>query len=336
MFQYIFFFVLLNLFPAFADLLFDQDQKIVLASKKIYFEDYPEAFNPSIIKYDQGYLLTFRYTPMQRSSFISYVGIVLLDENFDPVSKPDLLLTRHRNSITQSQSEDARLFSYRGRIYIIYNDNVDVNNPSIYDRRDMFIAEVFYSDHHFSLSAPLKLCCQEKISQLWQKNWVPFEWNNVLYLSYSLNPHEVLYLNLTNGECYSCYKSEAPIHWEYGTLRGSSAATTLDGEYLAFFHSGTVMSSPASFGQPAWHYFMGAYTFSADPPFKILRISEKPIVAEGYYDPCSFWKKVIFPGGYVVEDSYIYVAYGKHDSEMWIATLDKDALMESLLPIKIK
>jgi hypothetical protein len=323
-------FFILAFASVFADSLFEEVQDIVLENRRIYFEEYPEAFNPSIVRYQDGYLMTFRYTP-QANSYVSYIGVVLLNSSFEKVSKPDLLLTRHRNSVTQSQSEDARLFYFRDRLYVIYNDNIEMNNPSIYDRRDIFIAEVFYAEGRFCLSAPLKLFCNQKSTQLWQKNWVPFEWNQVLYLSYSLNPHEVLYVNLISGECYSCYTTSIPLDWDYGSLRGSSGATLVDGEYFAFFHSGKVMASPASYNEMAWHYFMGAYTFSKDPPFQISKVSSQPIVGDGFYDPSMFWKKVIFPGGYVIDGSQIHVAYGKNDAEIWIATLDKEALMASMV-----
>ncbi|HSX14040.1 MAG TPA: hypothetical protein VLE96_06460 [Chlamydiales bacterium] len=305
--------------------------EIVIAHKRIFFHEYPDAFNPSIIDYNDGYLLTFRYTPHQKNESISYIGICLLNDEFEPVSSPEILLTRHQNSLTQSQSEDARLFKFRDKIFVIYNDNIDLNNPSIYDRRDMFIAEIFLINDRFVLSSPLKLFCQEKKSQLWEKNWVPFEWNQMLYLSYSINPHEVLYTNLINGSCYSVFNSSKFCMWNYGALRGSSAALLVDGEYLAFFHSSKVMASKASYDHPTWHYFMGAYTFSANPPFEMTRISQEPIVSEGFYEPSLSWKKVVFPGGYVIQGSLIHVAYGKDDSEIWIATIDKTALMESLV-----
>lgn len=304
---------------------------LVVSNKQIIFPDYPDAFNPSIIAYKDGYLMTFRYTPHQKNEAISYIGICVLDASFEPISAPELLLTRHKNSLSQSQSEDARLFNYRDKIFIIYNDNVDINNPTIYNRRDMFMAELLFLNDRFVLSSPLKLFCQEKRLQLWQKNWVPFEWNRVLYLSYSINPHEVLYTNLISGECYSSFNSSFLSNWPYGSMRGSSAASLVDEEYLAFFHSSKFMASDATYDQPAWHYFMGAYTFSANPPFQLTRVSREPIIAEGFYEPSCSWKKVIFPGGYVVKDPYIHVAYGKNDSEIWILTLDKEAFMNSLV-----
>lgn len=316
-----------------SDPVFSESQDLVLSTKRIAFDGYRGAFNPSIAEYGDGYVMTFRYLPEASSLFLSYIGIVLLDDEFKPKGSPQLLLTRHRNSQTQSQSEDARLFYYRNRLFVIYNDNLEINNPSTYDRRDMFIAEVFLEEDYFYLSSPLKLFCREKEGQLWQKNWMPFEKNGHLYLSYSLNPHEVLYLNFTSGECFPCYSSSALIPWNYGSLRGSSAPTLEDEEFFAFFHSGIPLASQASYGYEAWHYVMGAYTYSKEPPYKLTKVSEKPIIHETFYEPSNHWKKVIFPGGHVVKGSKVYVAYGKNDCEMWIAEIDKEKLLESLTPV---
>ena len=108
----------------------------------------------------------------------------------------------------------------------------------------------------------------------------------------------------------------------------------VDGEYLSFFHSGKKMVSDVSLGKELWHYFMGAYTFSCDPPFQITKMVPAPLSAEGFYTPSDCIKRVIFPGGFAVIEPHIYVSYGKDDREMWVATLDKAALMQFLRPVK--
>jgi predicted GH43/DUF377 family glycosyl hydrolase len=307
-------------------------KKIVVASKQLVFEEYPDAFNPSIIKVDQGFLLTFRYCPNVRNNpWHSHIGVVLLNEKLEPISEPQLLETRSQLSKTESQAEDARIFSFRGRIFLIYNDCVDIVRPSNWDRRDMFIAELNLADNHCTLSAPLKLCYSEKYNtRVVQKNWVPFEWNKSLLFIYTLHPHEILFANLTNGSCYQCHQTDTPLPWNYGEPRGSTPPLLIDGEYLAFFHSATQVISPSSWGQEMWHYFMGAYTFSPEPPFTITKMTPSPIIGEGFYTPSTCYKRVVFPGGFVVSGSSIYVAYGKDDCEIWIATIDKEALKATL------
>lgn len=328
----------LTLFAALIDRfedLIDEPKQVVIDKKQIFFEEFPDAFNPSMIKTEDGYLLSFRYSPDRYSnSWFNYIGIVELDDDFEPISDPQLLATRTKNSRTQSQSEDARLFTYRGRIFLTYNDNTEVNYTTYSDRRDIFVAELKFIDGEYSLGAPIKLLYEDKRYILWQKNWVPFEYQGKLLMGYTVNPHEILYVNLINGSCYHCYESTAPINWEFGILRGSTPPLLVDGEYLAFFHSGTITSSYASWGWDIWHYFMGAYTFSATPPFEITRISPVPIISEDFYTQSAREKRVIFPGGFHVSGDKIYVAYGKDDYEIWIATIDKNALMSTLKPVK--
>ncbi len=308
----------------------------VIATKRIQFKDFPDAFNPSILKVEQGYLFVFRYIPdLEFFPFDSDIVVALLDANFDPISEPEILNTRTLVSKTNSHSEDARLFSYRGRIFVIYNDNIDQVIPHYWDRRDMFIAELTYENGRFQLTVPLKLVYEEVYKQVMcQKNWMPFEANGKLMFIYSISPHKILYPNLLSGSCYSCYETSALLDWSLGKLRGSTPPQLVDGEYLCFFHSALEASSDASFGKDLWHYFMGAYTFSPKPPFEITKISPRPIIGKGFYTKSYCEKRVIFPGGFVDGGPYLYVAYGKDDCEMWIATLDKAALKREMVPLE--
>ncbi len=311
-------------------------KKIVTATQRIYLPEYPGAYNPSIIRYHDHYLLTFRYLPNRFDlPWLSYIGIVLLDKSFDPVSSFPLLDTRFYNEDTPSQSEDARVFAFNGKYYIVYNDNTEIMFPSLWERRDMYIAELIFKDDQCKLAKPLKLRHQTKFSHvLWQKNWSPFEWNGNLLFSYSINPHEVVSPNLNNGFCQPIYETEKPIQWNLGNLRGGSPAQKINDEYyLAFFHSGFFTSSGCSGNRELWHYYMGAYTFSSEPPFAITRISSTFIDAPGFYTFSNYDKRVIYPGGFVVEDSTVYLAYGKDDSEIWIATINLNNLIGSMVPI---
>jgi predicted GH43/DUF377 family glycosyl hydrolase len=311
--------------------------EIVLETKQIFLPEFPDAFNPSIIALDeeQGFILVFRYSPDRFGQhWISYVGAVYLDKNFDPVSKPQLLSIRHAKSKTPSQSEDPRIFSFRGRYFIIFNDCLEIENPSTAQRRDMYLTELYCSQDGFSLSSPIKLFHEQKYNeQWWQKNWVPFLSHEAFFLIYSIDPHNIIYPNLARGNCWSVYETESELNWKWGHLRGGTPALLVDGEYLSFFHSSIKTESDVSQNFELWHYFMGAYTFSPEPPFQITKITPSPLAGEGFYTSSNYEKRVIFPGGYAVVNSRIYVTYGKDDQEMWVATLNKAALMKFLKPI---
>lgn len=338
-------------------------KNIITATNKIIIDEYPKAFNPSIIKVDQGFLLTFREVPDPSKPWFSNIGIVRLNESLQPISKPQILNTRS-NPEEPSQTEDARIFSCKGDLYVMYNDSNDLTEPwlsyigmeplsalvtphsmdtvnqALADskskhRRDMFIAKLSLVGDQFRLSEPLKLTHEHKYATtLLQKNWVPFEWNGNLLVGYSIVPHEVLNPDMNQGVCSPFFETKASVDWPWGPLRGGTPATLVGGEYLAFFHSSVVMKSEASDGIDLWHYFMGAYTFSAHPPFNVTKITPLPLVTKSFYIKSAREKRVIYPGGYAISGSKIYVVYGKDDCEIWVATIDKNRLQAFLRPVK--
>ena len=322
----------------FSTLLFSTqvEDELVTNLFQIKLDQFPSAFNPSILKTDDGIILTFRYLPQPRSTpWISYVGAVLLNDSFEVISEPELLNLRVEGNPIPSQAEDARIFSYKENIYIIYNDNSEKINPSSRERRDLHIAQISYENGHFRASHPLKLTHKYWYRlQKWEKNWAPFVWNDELLLAYTLNPHEIISPDFTLGICRSIESTLTSVDWPLGVLRGGTPALLVDGEYLAFFHSGKEMLSEVSNKQKMWHYFMGAYTFSADPPFNITKISNNPIKEKTFYVQSSHPKRVIYPGGFIVIEEYIYVAFGKDDDELWIAEINKNKLKQSLKQIK--
>jgi len=308
-----------------------REKNIITEMRQINFKRFPGAHNPSLIRTERGFLLTFRYLPDPDKHWISHIGIVELDAHLQPVAEPIFLNTRGPNSQTPSQAEDARLFTFQNRLFVIYNDNLDVEWPKQWDRRDMFLAELHLVNGQYELLEPVKLHYPQAYNYRFvQKNWTPFEYQGELFLSYTLNPHLVLHPNLTTGECNAFYESWFSSEWEWGEMRGSSQALLVDGEYLSFFHSGTFDYSEASFPFYMWHYFMGAYTFSAAPPFEITKMSPSPILTPGLYTPSGKGKRVVFPGSFAVDDSQIYLACGKDDCEIWILTINKEELKKSM------
>jgi predicted GH43/DUF377 family glycosyl hydrolase len=187
----------------------------------------------------------------------------------------------------------------------------------------------------FLFTSPVKLFHHTHYPhRKWQKNWVPFEWNREILLGYTLHPHEILLPNLESGESVVSYTSHSQPKWRFGHLRGGTPAQLVDGEYLAFFHSSINLSSSASRGRYVLHYFMGAYTFSSEPPFKITKMTPVPIMADEFYTLSNAEKKVIFPGGFIDEESLIHVVYGKDDNEIWVVTLDKKLLYKKMVPLE--
>lgn len=311
-------------------------ESVVISTRQIHIEGYPEAYNPSIIQTDRGILMLFRSLPTPNGkAFISDTGAVWLNDAFEPISKPQLLITRQKGDPTPQQSEDVRVFLWKDELYLVYNDNVEITNASEWDRRDIFIAKLTYENGIFSVGPPLKLTHSEQYSKvLWQKNWQPFDWQGQLFLGYTINPHEVITPDLTTGICYPIYKTRGEIHWHWGSLRGGAPAQRVEDHYLSFFHSPLRFVSETTDGRDLMHYFIGAYLYSGEPPFELTHISPYPIATDGFYTPSPLGIRCVYPGGFAIKGEYIYLAYGKEDNQVWIAVIDKKKLYESLVPIR--
>ncbi len=322
----------------------------VLETTKIEIPEYPNAFNPSIIRWKQGFLMSFRSGNYTYDSYLlsfrtrdpasgstNGICLILLDTDFKPISAPQELEIPHDNPAFAHRQQDPRLISIKNHTYIVYSNMIEgAHVPEI---RRMFIAELHYDGvQFFTGRADCITHFEGQTESRWQKNWVPFEYQGHLMLSYSINPHKVFYPYSGTGACKLISISEGKISWEWGVLRGGTQAFIEGSEYLAFFHSSKEMKSAHSKGKKLQHYFMGAYTFESEPPFKVTKISPKPIVGKNFYhgELHATWKPlhVVFPCGYVSDKNYFYIAYGRQDHEIWIATLDKTALMQSLVPVE--
>jgi len=314
-------------------------QDFVLENKQIFIPEYPTAFNPSIVRWKNRLIMSFRVIPDRKASFHSLLGVILLNEDFTPASSPQILPTRSEISSVPSRAEDGRLIVSGDDLYIVYDDHPD---PIITKGGfRVFVARLDFDNQIFTLQNPECLSQFEGASPLRrEKNWVPFSYDSHLLLAYSLIPHLIFLPALnTTGDCISLASSRSHFPWTWGIPRGGTPALLLNNEkYLAFFHSSSLRNSPFSPIQPISHYFMGAYLFNSHPPFTITHISPCPIMCQGFYSGTShqpYWKpvRVVFPGGYLLEDPFIWIFYGRQDHEIWAIKLDKQKLLNSLISI---
>ena len=120
----------------------------------------------------------------------------------------------------------------------------------------------------------------------------------------------------------------------YGHPRGGTPALLLETpygkRYLTFFHSEAKYMT-------SWclTYFMGAYLFEADPPFRITHFSPHPIIPNPVYNQTNKWAfqnidYIAFPMGFYYTDDYIYLCMGRNDREGWIVVMKRNNFLLSL------
>ena len=312
-------------------------QDFVLETRRIEIPGYPHAFNPGIIRWNGRTLMSFRVIPDRKYSFNGEIGLVFLDEEFRVMSEPQLLSLRDEYSIAPCRAEDARLIVLNDKLYVIYDDNTE---PVI--SKGGFrvqVAQVYYDGEHFIVDQIEPLSTFENASRdVREKAWVPFDYQGNLLLAYSIHPHRIFYPRLDGtGVCDTIACTKSAIDWKWGILRGGTPGFKEEEGYLAFFHSSIAMPTLHSNAETITHYFMGAYLFSHDPPFPITKISPEPIIGKNFYTGIQYkpyWKPVrcVFPCGYICDNEYIWIAYGRDDHETWVVKLDKKGLLRSLVP----
>jgi hypothetical protein len=176
-----------------------------------------------------------------------------------------------------------------------------------------------------------------------EKNWSPFlfegkDGQEKLYFEYMLANPRTIYDTEKSLLIEAIDEPELPWDLKWGKPLGGTPARLVDGQYLSFFHS----KFKDKYGI-VWYVF-GAYTFEAQPPFRITAMSARPITYEGIYDseylntaePC---KCVIFPGSFAISDeggsTRLHLACGENDSSIKVITFDKDELLQTLVPIDL-
>lgn len=133
------------------------------------------------------------------------------------------------------------------------------------------------------LSEPIR---EDLNDRKFNKNWVPFIYSGELHLisdiskmtvaklTDSVLPTTVFDMTIQIKHVIQSDTSDCEgIDWNhnYGSMRGGSPALKIGNEYLAFFHSNDDRYCGAR------NYYMGAFTFTSIPPFKLTKISRYPI-----------------------------------------------------------
>jgi predicted GH43/DUF377 family glycosyl hydrolase len=313
-------------------------QDFVLETRKIEIPGYPFAFNPSIVRWQGKLLMSFRILPDPKNSFTSEMGLLLLNEDFEPFSAPQILSLREETAPAPSRAEDLCFLPLGDRLFIIYDDNEEVKISKGGFR--MYVAELLYDGEHFFVKEKEALRYYYGESRdIREKSWVPFVYQDRLLLAYSLMPHRIFSPRLDgSGICDTACCSSSRIHWDFGILRGGTSASIEGDQYLSFFHSSVNMATAHSQGANILHYFLGAYTFSREPPFAITAISPTPIIGKNFYNGIiykPYWKptRCVFPRGHISDDRFLFVSYGRDDHECWIMKIDKKKLLQSLVPV---
>ena len=160
-----------------------------------------------------------------------------------------------------------------------------------------------------------------------EKNWLWFEHARKPFMVYQAVPHQVLeWPDFSTFSSPLVYETRmGSFDWHYGELRGGTPPIRVGGEYWTFFHS----SLP--WRKPKRQYFMGAYAFSVEPPFRMTRMSVAPLLAGSVADT---WTPglplVVFPCGAIHENGKWLVTFGVNDYVCGWIEIPHEELVETM------
>lgn len=158
-----------------------------------------------------------------------------------------------------------------------------------------------------------------------EKNWLWFSHNGDLHLIYLTLPHTVVRWDESLRPVEEYVTDIWHPDWKHGEPRGGTAPVRVGSQYLSFFHS----SMP--WRPPKRRYYMGAYTFSATPPFQVTSVTPEPLLAGSLSDPWGEGKPlVVFPCAALRENGHWTVSLGVNDLVSARLTISESLLASRL------
>lgn len=279
----------------------------------------PRHWNPGLLRYRDKLWLAYRFHRREAKQRCG-IAICALDSQFHPTESSQFL--RFIGSTGNEHHEDCRLFMFKGEPHISYTE-MRGYRPGI-----DYTCVVKYA--RLSLDPKGRWRVEEEYHPQYgmnagfakEKNWVFFEHENRLMCIYSTQPnHTVLEVDGHKivGEKHI---TPGPV-WHWGSMRGGTPPIWIGDRWLAVFHSSLATEVAPHYVR----YYAGAYTFEAKPPFKILEISETPLMngseEDGHQvDPryVDGWKPyVVFPCGLVPDEDKFLVSMGVNDWQCAVA-----------------
>jgi hypothetical protein len=280
-------------------------------------------FNPALISDGQGgFIMAYRF--VSDLDLIRRIGICRLDGNLDVIEGSALELSDliqfadpKTDDISREWFADPRLFELQGKIWMAWNDG----NRS--DGNHQFLVEINRSGQ----LAPNGLAREITITdhrRKNEKNWAFFEVNGDVRVVYSIAPHRVLKVDMSDKSKIICH-SEGTLEWKskysrtYGVLRGGAQPVQIGDKFVNLVHS--------SFNMPEGREYVAAvYEYSATYPFAPVREMPMPLdlgvqqtkefqsTTENKLNPTT--SKVVYPTGLVILKDKVFISAGINDSEL--------------------
>ncbi|RYE29559.1 MAG: hypothetical protein EOP48_32545 [Sphingobacteriales bacterium] len=298
---------------------------------------------------DGNFLMICR---LQNNESEGFLGVCYLNSDFKPGGRTSII----RNSPVSKGKvmlEDPRLFRNKEKIYLshvesspylLYNSYTLVSEITDDTLRNALVID--YKKNRVALNVIDKQSSKENIIKLpvkeWQieKNWQFFIRGINHYAIYNANKkHEIVEFDKHTGAILRKFTTYYKTVWNHGRISGGASPVLFsDNFYYSFFHSWTTWNTPTR--KENWEqrqYHIGVYAFESVPPFRIKKMSLKPILSGSNTDLISAsGHSVVFPGSafYDSNSGKWILAVGWNDMFSKLLFMDHDEVKLSLVDVK--
>lgn len=297
-----------------------------------------KAYNPAIFL-DEGKLKqVYRFEPFQ--AYPTELGIVDLDDDFQPIegTKKELRIPRVGGRVCTL--DDPRVFKHKNKDYLIHIQGL--LNPNGYwsscqvltglekgqSTNFLFIPDIGRNINNVSNNAFQQAC---------EKNWTAFSFNRSVFIIYSLCPFEIYEVKdiekSSKPELFQKVDFGLKKIYKKGWVSGGSSPIRYKNGWLSVFHSHV----PSK--QHIRDYYLGFIYFEfEDGQFNIKKFSKKPFL-EADWNPEEDFRNTekdgwvpncIFPCGLLEYREKFYVSYGWQDCKCKLLALNEEEIEESM------
>lgn len=274
------------------------------------------AYNASILRHKGSLLLTFR--EHSRGDWRTTLSIAELNGDFTPKSVSRIEMPA---SLADDSHEDARLFVHNQELWMSWTCSRNVGGLF---RCAMAFGNLIVEDGQWKVD---RYCLPTYGKNDWtalEKNWVAFELDGALWSYYDTKDNVQTFIRLQGEVVAESVKSRS-FPWAYGPIHGGAILRSKSGTLLHFFNSRL-----GHLANGSHRYHIGVAELSANPPFDMLRISQRPVVysEEGYNLDGYRWSKahVVFACGAIYDAQGILLSIGWNDSKCRLIRLKEEEL----------
>ncbi len=259
-------------------------------------------------------MMSYRWHP-ERSHWRTELAMECDGETL-PIRMPD----RYHNF----SHEDCRLFIYQGKPHAsVTISRTRVNGQSV-DPCIQLVGELEWGKQAWTLKNWRQPRYGKNDMTSTEKNWVFGQYQDKLVFTYQAFPHHIVCQMGEGNMVTTSWRTESP-KCNFGVYRGGTQTFDFNGKRLRFCH--VVQNNPKA--KMYWGYALAAYVFDPQPPFKIIAVSQQPILTgnEDYEPNCPHWKpRVTICYGAIQQGDNYLVSCGFNDSSCGLVTVRPEDL----------